>query len=174
MLARLKEITFTGDGKQLLTVITEADLRPEFDALKDSDVDVVIKKHRARRSLDANARAWVMIDRLSQALNISKTEVYRQTIRDIGGVSETVCVRSEGVDNLVRGWTAQGLGWQADITDSKLDGCKNVVLYYGSSVYDSKQMAGLIDHLVEDCKSLGIPVESPDELARLKATWADG
>ena len=41
-------------------------------------------------------------------------------------------------------------------------------LYYGSSTYDSKQMARLIDNIVQDCKAVGVETATPQELARLK------
>jgi len=63
------------------------------------------------------------------------------------------------------------LGWQTDTTPSTLDGCTNVILYYGSSVYDSKQMAALIDNLVQDAQALGIETLPPAEIARLNSQW---
>ena len=54
---------------------------------------------------------------------------------------------------------------------SKLPGCTNVILYYGSSSYDTEQMSSLIDLLVDDCKAQGIETATPDELARYKEEW---
>ena len=54
---------------------------------------------------------------------------------------------------------------------SKIPGCTNVVLYYGSSTYDTKQMASLIDAVVEACKSVDIDVATPDEIAKYKEEW---
>ncbi len=55
---------------------------------------------------------------------------------------------------------------------SKIEGCVNVVLYYGSSTYDTKQMSSLIDQLIFDAKELGIETATPQELARYKEEWA--
>jgi len=33
---------------------------------------------------------------------------------------------------------------------------KRIVVYYGSSTYDTKQMSALIDSLVQDAQALGI------------------
>ena len=49
---------------------------------------VEVKQHKKQRSLDANAYCWVLIDKLSEKLNVSKTEIYRQAIKEIGGNSE--------------------------------------------------------------------------------------
>ena len=63
------------------------------------------------------------------------------------------------------------LGWLTDAFPSKLPGCTNVILYYGSSCYDTKQMSRLIDLVVEDCKEQGIDTATPAEIALLKEEW---
>lgn len=132
---------------------------------------VEVKQHKKQRSLDANAYCWVLIDKLSEKLNVSKTEIYRQAIKEIGGNSETVCVPTKAVNKLCEGWKHSGLGWQVETLESKLKGCTNVVLYYGSSSYDTKQMSMLIDNIVQDCKALGIETMTPRELQALKDGW---
>jgi hypothetical protein len=134
-------------------------------------LSIEIKPYRARRSLDANAYAWVLMDRLAEKLNESKENIYREYIRNIGGNSEIVCVKNSAVERLCDGWSKNGIGWQTDTFTSKLEGCTNVILYYGSSTYDSAQMARLLDLIIQDCKEQGIPTETPDEIARLKALW---
>lgn len=136
--------------------------------------DVEIKQHRERRSLDANAYAWVLMDKLAEKTGIPKTEIYRNYIREIGGNSETVCVVEDAVKKLRTGWEHNGLGWQTDIQLSKISGCVNVILYYGSSTYDSAQMSRLIDMIVYDCKSQGIETMPPDKLAALMEGWECG
>lgn len=130
-----------------------------------------IKEARKKRSLDANAYFWVLVDKLSEATGIDKTTIYRNAIKEIGGVSDTVCVQAKAIDKLCNSWCKKGLGWQADIMPSKIYGCKNVVLYYGSSTYNTKQMSQLIDGIVQDCKACGIETMTPDELSALKASW---
>lgn len=41
----------------------------------------------------------------------------------------------------------------------------------GSSKYDTKEMARLIDGTVEDAKELGIETLPPEDLERMKAAW---
>lgn len=134
-------------------------------------VDLTIKKHRKRRSLDANAYAWVLLDRLAVKLKRPKEEIYREFVKDVGGNSETVCVVDKGVDRLISGWKRNGIGWVADTTPSKIAGCTNVILYQGSSTYDSEQMARLIDLIVEACKEQGIEVRSEEDINSLLEGW---
>lgn len=138
---------------------------------KPRPYDCEIKEHREKRSLDANAYAWVLLDKLAQATRIPKTEIYRKAIKEIGGVSDTVCVLERAADRLEKGWESNGIGWFSERSESRLGGCVNVTLYYGSSVYDTAQMSRLIDYIVEDCKALGIETLTPDKLAMLKEEW---
>lgn len=173
MKARMQSLTYDRDGKPLLTVSVPPEAVEIFDELHDSDVSIEIKRWRQKRSLDANGYMWALLDKLAAALNRSKAEVYREEIRGIGGVSETVCVRDVAVDKLIEGWQHNGLGWFADKIPSKIKECTNVILYYGSSTYDTKQMSALIDHIVQDCKALNIETMTPNEIAALMAGWEE-
>lgn len=139
----------------------------------DKPHDVIIKPCRKKRSLDANAYLWVLLDRLSVALSspsapVSKLDIYRRLIPDVGGVSETVCVQDKAVDRLIQGWEHNGMGWVTETFPSKIEGCTNVVLYCGSSTYDTAQMSRLIDLVICECKAQGIETMTPEELSRLE------
>ena len=130
-----------------------------------------LKRTPKKRSKDANAYFFKLIDELAQRLNIPKTEIYRNYIKEIGGVSETVCVKTEAAEKLCEGWHHNGLGWQTDIIPSKINGCTNVILYYGSSTYNTEQMSRLINMAVEDCKVQGIETRTPAEIADMLSLW---
>lgn len=167
MRGRLKDLLVQLNGKQRLVLELDEDFRWGWDKFHEEDVEITIKKFRAKRSLDANAYAWVLIDQIAAELGVTKETVYRNAIRNIGGVSETVCVRNSAVEKLTEGWSKNGLGWQVETMPSKLPGCTNVILYYGSSTYDSKQMSALIDTLVDDCHELGLETRIPEEIESL-------
>ena len=57
MRGRLKDLTFGAHGEQHITITVTSDFRESYDALKDSDINVEIKKWRKPRSRDANAYA---------------------------------------------------------------------------------------------------------------------
>lgn len=130
-----------------------------------------IVRAKKRRSLDANAYAWVLIDKIAAALNLSKTEIYRNAIKEIGGNSQIVCVSTEAADELCRGWRHNGLGWQTESFPSAIEGYTNVVLYYGSSCYDTRQMSTFIDRLMQDAQALDIETMPPDRLNALLEAW---
>ena len=162
----------TGKAKLMLELNEKQSAMNMFDALHEAEkLSIDIKKYHQKRSLDANAYCFVLIDKLASALNLTKEEIYRSAIKEIGGVSEIVCVKNEAVERLCSAWSQNGLGWQTDTIPSKIEGCTNVVLYYGSSTYDTVQMSHLIDHIVQDCKSVGIETKTPDEIANMLNLW---
>ena len=162
----------TGKTKLTLEINEKQTAKQIYDELHDCEkLSIKIAKYREKRSLDANAYCFVLIGKLAEKLNLTKEEIYRNAIKDIGGNSDIVCVKNEAVDNLCKGWERNGLGWQTDTFPSKIDGCTNVILYYGSSTYDSKQMYLLIQNVVEDCKTQGIETKTPNEISNLISLW---
>lgn len=163
---------FTGKVKMTFELNETASAKIGYDELKDKErLDITVKPFRKKRSLDANAYAWVLIDRLAEKMNLSKEEIYQRAIRRIGGVSETVCVVDSAVDSVCRAWRTHGLGWMAETVESKLEGCTNIILYYGSSIYDTKQMTSLIDNIVQDCQAVGIETKTPAQIEKMLALW---
>ena len=139
---------------------------------KDRVYDLEVKEHRKKRSLDANAYCWVLINKLADVMRIPPTEVYRQAIQDISGNSEIIPIKDEAVEQFKQAWTHNGIGWLCkDMGKSKLPGYRNLMVYYGSSVYTSSQMNALIDHLVQDCKALDIETLQPEKLSLIMEEW---
>lgn len=139
---------------------------------KDKLYDLEVKEHRNKRSYDANAYCWVLINKLSDVMRIPPVEVYRQAIQDISGNNEILPVREDAVEQFKLAWSHNGIGWMCrDMGKSKLPGYRNLMVYYGSSVYNSQQMSELIDHLVQDCKALDIETMTPDKLSLLMEEW---
>lgn len=134
---------------------------------------VEIKEKKEKRSREANAYAWVLLDKLAEKLHIPKENIYRDLIKNIGGNCETVCVQNKAVERLCEGWKRNGIGWVTDTFESKIDGCTNVILYYGSSTYDTAQMHRLIELIVQECKQQDIEVMSERELSLIKSEWAN-
>ena len=131
--------------------------------------EYTISRTKKKRSLDASAYSWVLIDKIAEVLHFSKEEVYRRAVREYG-VSEVYCGFPEAIEILVRAHEG-GLGFQFEKFDSKIPGCINVRLYFGQSSYDTHQMSVFIDGLVQDAKNLDIEVLSDRELSLLKEGW---
>lgn len=140
--------------------------------MKDRLYDLEMKEHREKRSLDANAYAWVLIHKLAAELRQPPLEIYQQAVLEVGDNYTPMCVREQDKDRFVRNWESQGDGWQCvDRGQSAVQGCSTIFAYYGSSVFDTAQMSRLIDGLVQDCKALDIETLSPEKLALIVEAW---
>lgn len=174
----MEPITITGakleEGKLILTV-DRACLGMAMGWIrkkKDMAYDLELKEHREKRSLNANAYAWSLINEIGKALRIKSIDVYREAVLNVGASYTPICIQEDKVEAVRRQWESNGLGWQMiDQGPSRVDGCRVVFAYPGSSTYDNAQMARLIDGLVQDCKALGIETRSPEEIASMLGEW---
>lgn len=161
-------------GKPMVTfALNEVNSAREMvDELKSLEkLSLKIGKFKQKRSLDANAYCWTLIGKIAEKTKVPKEEVYREAIRGIGGNYDVVCIKEEAADSLRSAWERNGIGWQTEVMLSKLDGCTNVLLYYGSSTYDTEQMSRLIENILQDCKALGIETRSQEEIDSLLKNW---
>lgn len=164
----MKEVNF----KKSDTVRVIAELASYIDSLKDDkEYTLTVKERKEKRSLNANAYFWVMCDRLAEKLRMSKTEIYRSYVKEIGGNNDIVCCINKAVPELREAWEGRGLGWLTETEESKLEGCTNIRLYYGSSTYDRDQMSRLIELCKQDCIENDIPTWDEEELQRLCEEW---
>ena len=168
----LKEPTLNRDGTWNLTVSGVPDFSELYEDLKSEKVRVDIRKYSPRRSLNANAYAWELIDQIAAKLNLPKTDVYRAAIQEIGGVSVSAEMQTESIPVFRQIWEKGHTGRQVIIVPGSKDPATEVVrIYYGSSEYDTAQMARLIDNLIQDAESLGIPTLPDPDREKMLAKW---
>ena len=132
-----------------------------------------IKRVRNKRSIDANCYLWTLLDKLSAALGVPKEELYRRYIKEIGGVSDILCVPNKAVEKFRAEWENKGIGWQTETIPVRTPKCTGVIVYYGSSVFDTKQMSRLIDSIIQDCQSIGIETRPQEEIDALLKDWGE-
>ncbi|AUO19900.1 hypothetical protein [Monoglobus pectinilyticus] len=161
-----------GECKLTLAVNEKNDLKLAYDELSQCKLlDIELKKHRKKRSLNANAYLWVLCGKLADKIGVDKESVYRQHILN-ANVYRVAEINESAADTLIKGWQMNGVGWIAErVDESNKDGFVIVNLYYGSSTYNTKQMSRLLDSVIEDCREQGIQTITPDEISKLKSLW---
>lgn len=148
----------------------------DLNAISDlinKDLDIIAKVHREKRSNDANSYMWVLCNKIAEKIGdgMTKEEVYRDAIRHVG-VFEMLPLKKEAVARFIESWEHNGTGWVCDNTGrSKLEGYENVIAYYGSSTYNTKEMSRLIDYVVGIAKEQGVETLPPAQLKALKDAW---
>ena len=146
-----------------------------FLSLNDSDIpkyELNIVKTKNKRSLDANALFWKMLGLLADKLQMKNTDVYREYIKETSAF-EIIPVKEDKIEHWKKIWESRGIGWVCeDLGECRnTKGYHNVKSYYGTSVYDSKEMSRIIDMVISDCKDNSIPTDDPDEIERIKQLW---
>ena len=168
MKGRIVDFLVVTPLRSRLTIDLEGDFREVIEKLRDFLVDIKIVKFKGKRSLDANAYFWTLIDKLSTTTGIPVKDLYFDALRNVGGNMEVYCGRPKAIDALCDEWAQKGtFGWPYDRFPSKIDGCENVRLYYGSSTFDSTTFSRMLDHTIQDCKTCGIEVLPDEELKSL-------
>lgn len=130
-----------------------------------------LKKHGKKRTLNANAYFWALCGKLSAVVGEPPKDIYREYIRDIGDNFTIIPISDEAKGRYIEIWQSHGLGWICEDLGPAGDGYSNIIAYYGSSTYDTRQMSRLIDLIVQDCKEQGIETLTPDEIALMNARW---
>ena len=173
MEGRLTGFSLTPDGDgQNITVTVTADFRETYDELKDAPVEITIKKATKHRSLEANRYAWALIDQIAAKSHAKRPDVYRKAILDIGGVSKDMFMKADALPVFTQIWEKQGLGNQVEVVDEDEAGWCSIRVFFGSSTYDTAQMSALLDSLIQEAESLGIPTITPKEEQRMLGRWA--
>lgn len=158
------------DGALCLVPADYADkmaaVRACYETREGKAYSVEIKPYKEKRSLNANAYAWLLIGKIADAIRADKEEVYKDMLKHYGQ-GDTVSVRSDiKVKGLFKYYERLG--------ESSLNGkdFTHYRVFRGSSEYDAKEMSILIDGIVQEAKNLDIETLTPIELERMKDEWA--
>lgn len=139
-----------------------------YDEMKDNKTYVAeIKQFREKRSLDANAALWKMLQKMADKLNTDKDSLYLEMLNRYG-VFTHVVVKPEMVARVKKEWkTVRELG---EITINGKSGIQ-LQCYFGSSTYNTKEFSVLLDGVIEEGKEIGVEFISKEERTRMLNEW---
>jgi hypothetical protein len=132
---------------------------------QDRDKVFEIKEHKEKRSLNANSYAWSLIGKIADALRTSKEETYLTMLKRYGQSEIVSVISSIDVTGYFKYFEAIGT---ATLQGKEFTHYK---VYKGSSEYNSREMAILIDGIISEAKEMGIETLPPDEIKRIKEMW---
>lgn len=164
-------ISVQSDGSALLMITIPKDQNSVYDEISALDGDKLkvceITYHREKRSLDANAFAWALIDKIAKKLGSSDDEIYTEMLRKYG-IKDYVAALPQSEEVLKKVYRVV-----EPIKDTNINGtpAKTFKLVRGSSTYDSLEMSQFINGIVEEAKALGIETLTPDELSQMLERW---
>lgn len=127
-----------------------------------------IERKRKKRSNDANALCWAIINEIANVLRAEKESIYIDMLKKYGQ-SEVVSVLSTvDVKPYFKYYEEFGSG---TVNGKEF---KHYRVYKGSSLYDTREMSILIDGIIDEAKALDIEVISEREKALLLQGWGNG
>ena len=144
-----------GKPKQLINYLLDQDTDKTFE----------VKEYRQKRSLTANSYAWALINEMSNVLRTSKDEVYVEMLKRYGQ-SQVISVLSDiDISKFVKYFEPIGTAHLQgkDFTHYRC--------FIGSSEYDSREMAVLIDGIISEAEQLGIETLPTTAIERMKQQW---
>lgn len=148
-----------GTSKEIINYLLEQDKDKTFE----------IKEYKTKRSLNANSYCWVLLQKLADKLNTTKEELYRKYIKE-KGIFRTITIDNQAVSTFIHLWQEKGIGWVCEVLNEG-NTTTDLLAYYGTSSYNTKQMAYFIDYVVEEAKLQNIETLTPQEIERLKENW---
>ena len=167
-LAHLNNIykDYKSNKYQVVFEIDNADSLSDLNNLKDALLDLKVEKHRKKRSLDANAYLWSCLNDIAIALNTDKWSVYLQMLKRYGKFTYIV-VKQSAVEAMKKQWRECEV-----VGEIEIGGEKGVQLlcYFASSTYNSKEFSVLLDGVVSEMKEMGLqPPPTREIVQALKA-----
>ncbi|MBR6613139.1 MAG: hypothetical protein IKK84_00040 [Clostridia bacterium] len=140
----------------------------ELDKLRNQEkLKIEVVRYSEKRSLDSNAYMWVLLQEIAATIHKDKWEVYLDMLERYG-VFTHVIVKPQAVERVKETWRAV-----KELGEVTVNGQTGIQLqcYYGSSTYNKKEMARLLDGVVSECKEIGIETLTQEELNSMKESW---
>lgn len=159
LVKRFKESSFT----------VTTDCNPEdLEQFLDCDLEIELKVHRKKRSLDANAKLWACLTELASVLHFKTWDMYLTELIAYSPKFTQISIVPEALQDFKKEWRAVDVvgtkevpvkytdpdtGYPVETTQTRLI----VNCYYGSHNLDSKEFSVLLNGVIQDCDAAGIP-----------------
>lgn len=171
-IARLIESGRSETGRAYMRLEVDGDIDL---SLQGKDLDLDLKPHREKRSLDANAYYYVLLSKMAEKLQTSVNELHNMTLSRYGypeiyeNALVTMALRADIDPNRLEGIHLKSTGHIT--TNSKGTDFMNYVVMRGSHTFNTLEMSHLIDGVISEAKELGIDTITPAEKERMMALW---
>ena len=151
-------------GRYILQLETDSRISVGYEDLKGETVDIIIRKHREKRSLDQNALYWSMVVVLAKHLGQSNAWVHNKMLGRYGvpyyyGNRVAMVVLPDGDPEIMESEDFH-VRPTSDVREGK-DGkqYRTYIVMRGSSTYNTAEMTRLVDGIESEVKNLGIRLE---------------
>lgn len=135
----------------------------EWLTQQPQDKEFQISPYHQKRSLAANAYAWVLITQIAEAMTPpqSKDAVYLTMLKRYGQAEFVSVLSGINIQGFFKYYEEYGKGHVEgrEFTHYKI--------YKGSSEFDAREMNILLEGIIQEAKDLGIETITPEEKERM-------
>lgn len=139
----------------------------DFEELQKAELKIKIEKHKHHRSLNANKFLWEMLSTYAAAAHKDKWCLYLEMIGKYGK-STLIAVTPEAVDDLKAVWRETKVLGPRIIEGKEM---VEVLCYFGSSTYNTKEFADLLEGIAFEMKQDGVQPPPTAEMRRYIEAW---
>lgn len=132
------------------------------------------KEKPKKRSLDANAYYWVLLDQLADVLGLARDDLHKEMLHDFGtweynadGSPKWVILPKN--EPLPKDGYFYDMGADVSVKgeNSGDEMGHAYIIIRGSHTYNPKEMSRLINGLVQECRQQGIETMTPAEIEEM-------
>lgn len=164
MKGRIVDYSMSFGGKQRITLELDTDFREGYEALKEAELEISIKKWRARRSKDANAYFHVLVNQIAVARGVSDDDVKRDLVvqygtiaRDDDGMKIAFKLPASVDVDTIYPYTRM---YKEVEENGKQFKC--YLVFKATHEMDTKEMSHLIEGAITEAQELNIDTDTPD------------
>lgn len=169
-------------GRWNVSLSVNEDVTEVYRNLTNCDIDITLKKHKKKRSLDANAYYWVLLTKLAKMVGTSNDELHNKMLRQYGqlervdGVLVTVMLPDTDITSREVDRASEYHLKPTSSVKMNNDGelFRIYVMLRGSHTYNTEEMARLISGLISECREVGMSdyeIMTPFEKKKLKELY---
>ena len=176
----IKSISISFPSKRAVVAFEMAAAPEDVEPYLNMDLDITFVKHKEKRSLNANAYFWLLVNKIAKAAGISDTMVHDRLLSEnrayviTDGVMEwRVTSERPSVYGIIKDGERYYIDSGMSVTMNKPNGTllqKNGEPVFGNVFWRIKGSHEM-DTAVEEAKSLGIETMPPNQLKLLVEMW---
>lgn len=172
------EVNFTARGEAILSLAV--DNKPAaldaYNHLNGKAVDIEIKQHKERRTLDQNAYFHVLVNAIARKMHGVSDDAVKYNLVTQYGVLATDGNGNKVAVKLPSSVDPASVGLEYAVPyKTVMDGKTETVcykIYQQTRYYDTAEMNALIDGAIYEAQQLGVITDTPEEIAKMKSLWA--
>ena len=140
----------------------------ELERLQNVEkLSIDVKQYRKKRSLDANGLLWACLGEMAVATRADKWDIYLMMLKRYGKYTY-VCIKPEALEDLKHQWRETEVVGELTINGKK---AVQVLCYFGSSMYNTKEFSVLLDGVVSEMQDLGLQPPPSEDMKRALEMW---